>query len=479
MRFLGEEVMKNIFLLGSLLVVMSHVVMHAMEEQQQPQKRKIAEVEEVEKEKETEKEYPLTQQPPPKRRRRISPTKPVGMKSLKEISKQTFIENIPNLENFPEAFESIPAEQLKEEMRIAAQQRLPFEETKLHNAQDEQTVDNLLALGVDPNIKDRDGRTALNALIDKGFLDAAFRLATIKGKNLDVHTPDERGITPLARAIKREDIELAELIIEILQAQDRISSIYNPYSPIFVLAIRYMPALIPQLAHLDPSRTNKLDEGMDDRTPLMIAAQYNADSIKPLIDARANPHTTNKNGNTALHFAAQYNSSAIKPLIDAGAKPNERNKNGFTPLMLAVQHNSEAIQPLIAAHADPDATDNRGWTPLMGAILSHPKSIEPLIAGGANLNARDNRGWTPLMLAVINYPKAIKPILDAGANPNFQTDSGQTALSQAIDNDNLEAVRLLLEAGAIVTQKAVELANNNFEMQKLLAEHFEKLFTQQ
>lgn len=427
----------------------------SMETGGDPTKRKFSEISKTpEKEKEKEKEH-IPQCPVPRKRRRIEP-KAVTVLPLRELAKQKFIEVAPGLENLPQLLESIPAEEVREEIKSESQKPLSYEETRLHNARSELEVENLLTLGVDPNVKDRDGRTALNALINKGFLDAAFHLLALKGKDLDISSPDIHGVTPLQAAIKHQDIELATFIVEILKEQDNEDSIYNYDSnhwTALMLAIRYLPELIDtfqqfglDLKHLEPDTQYKL---------MSTAALYNANAIQPLIKAALYVNIADsKTGNTPLMMAAASNPQAVASLLNSGADPNIQNKSGDTALMYAITAKDlEALQLLINASADINIENKKGFTPLFQAAVSNPKTIDLLIKAGADPNKANFYGKFPLFEAGKAHSlEGVKKLLEFGANANASNRTlpgkSQTALEVAIVGNKPEIVKALLDAGA-------------------------------
>ncbi len=78
--------------------------------------------------------------------------------------------------------------------------------------------------------------------------------------------------------------------------------------------------------------------------PLHYAADANrwnpqaqAEAIKCLLSAGANPHAVDANGATPLHRAVRTRSAAaVRALLRGGSDVHARNKNGSTPYVLAV-----------------------------------------------------------------------------------------------------------------------------------------------
>ena len=105
---------------------------------------------------------------------------------------------------------------------------------------------------------------------------------------------------------------------------------------------------------------------------------------------------------------------------------------------------------LLEAGANPHIADREGWTPL--AYLSRFRQdnvqlFKLLLAAGVNVNVKTEDGWTPLALAAnCGSLEAVKILLAAGADPN----SG-TPLTKAAFHEHLEIVKTLLAVEGIDT----------------------------
>lgn len=87
-------------------------------------------------------------------------------------------------------------------------------------------------------------------------------------------------------------------------------------------------------------------------------------------------------------------------------------------------------------------------------------SLSSLLAGGGNINATDERGRTPLHAACGSFnsdskdsgrnctKECIKNLLSSGASENARDANGQTSLHVAASTGNVDAVQVLLAAGA-------------------------------
>jgi ankyrin repeat protein len=93
-------------------------------------------------------------------------------------------------------------------------------------------------------------------------------------------------------------------------------------------------------------------------------------------------------------------------------------------------------------------------TPLMLAVDRNDQArVRELTANGAaGIDSRDWRGQTALFRAVRSLcyddTAIIAALLKVGADPNITLEHGRTPLADAVDGGELEAVRVLLDAGA-------------------------------
>src|SRR5262249_13458831 len=119
------------------------------------------------------------------------------------------------------------------------------------------------------------------------------------------------------------------------------------------------------------------------------------------------------------------------------------------------------LRELRARGVPMDVLDNRdfpcwGQTALMHAASGgHLDAVRFLLESGAKVSARDRgpgdfeHGRQPLHYAMRSRNVAVaEALLDARANPNGVSYLGFTPLSVAIEEDNADAIALLLKRGA-------------------------------
>jgi ankyrin repeat protein len=213
-----------------------------------------------------------------------------------------------------------------------------------------------------------------------------------------------------------------------------------------------------------------------------------------LIRAGAKVSATNRVGVTPLWMASLYGyPRLVDMLVAAGAAVDQRSPNGETALMLASKNgNAAAVTRLLAAGADVNAKEDlRGTTPLMWAAdQGHAAAMKVLIEHGADVAARSKTiesvhtvmvyqtiklngnsllakrfaarpgnhledadpysgALTPLAFAVRrNAMEAVRVLLSAGADINGLTGSSWSPLLIAIQNRYYRLAMFLLESGA-------------------------------
>jgi len=182
------------------------------------------------------------------------------------------------------------------------------------------------------------------------------------------------------------------------------------------------------------------------QTALHIAACLHDPMVaKLLLNAGANPDARDQNEQTPLHHAAFCSAVEVaKLLLDAGASVAARDGLGRTPLHWAadIEESVEIVRLLLQGGADPNAPEPSGESPLGLALGSGGRgTAEVLLEAGADTNVFDAAalGDVPRLRAMIEE----KPEL-----VHARATCGATPFSSAVHRNQVEAARLLLEAGA-------------------------------
>jgi ankyrin repeat protein len=244
----------------------------------------------------------------------------------------------------------------------------------------------------------------------------------------DVNAGDPDGTTPLAWAVRADDLNMARLLLDAganAKAANRLG-----VTPLSLAATNANAVMIDELLIAGADANATLPGG---QTILMTAARTgNPDVVKSLLAHGANANVReNSYGETALMWAASENhASAVKVLIEHGAEVNARS----TPLKYPEEKfGLEGVVTILP----------RGnWTPLMYAARQGSSSAAgALIEAGAELNATDPDGTTALVLAIINSHYDTAALLtEKGADPNIADTAGMAALYAAVDMNTLGEV---------------------------------------
>jgi ankyrin repeat protein len=209
----------------------------------------------------------------------------------------------------------------------------------------------LLDRGVDPNVGDDEGCTALH--LAANFSPEIVRILVERGANVNARCI--YGLTPLHHA---GSLEIAVFLVE------------------------------------HGADVNARDK--NGRTPLHSVALFNMEDIEIarfLISRGAEVDARDASGRTPLHYAAEHGyTGLIKLLAEKGADINIQDKDGRTPLHLAATSGREkAVTTLLGLGADPNIRDNEGLTP--GELAT-------------------NRGHTDLAELIRNYGRKSDKAMD-------------------------------------------------------------------
>jgi uncharacterized protein len=179
-------------------------------------------------------------------------------------------------------------------------------------------------------------------------------------------------------------------------------------------------------------------------------------SVHALLGRAVDVNQTQADGMTALHWAVYHDDpETVKILLDAKANARAANRYGVTPLALACANGSEpVVELLLAAGADPNITLRGGETPLMTAARTgKPGAVKSLLARGAAVDAKERRGQTALMWAAAEgHATVVEALLQAGADFRTPLPSGFTPLFFAVREGRIDVARVLLKAGADVNE---------------------------
>lgn len=145
----------------------------------------------------------------------------------------------------------------------------------------------------------------------------------------------------------------------------------------------------------------------------------------------------------------------IDKIIKSGVSFDSQMKEGETPLMCGCATGKiEVVKYLVNKGANIDKTDKIGKTPLFFSVQRNTSEnvvvTKYLIEKKANVNTKlKTNGATPLIKAsYTGNIEAVKLLLLAGANINDKDNNGKTALKWAKEYKQNEIEKLLTKTGA-------------------------------
>jgi ankyrin repeat protein/membrane protein CcdC involved in cytochrome C biogenesis len=149
------------------------------------------------------------------------------------------------------------------------------------------------------------------------------------------------------------------------------------------------------------------------------------------------------------------------------------NKALIERLLETKEKSPEEFYRLQFEHVDLRSMGLHGETPLMKTVSEgNLPAMRVLIDMGADVNAADRSGNTALMRVKEGNPDIIKLLIEKGANVSAMTVEGRTPLIAAASSGNVEAARLLLNAGAAVNQHIEDKLSGGVNASPLIAASF-------
>lgn len=196
------------------------------------------------------------------------------------------------------------------------------------------------------------------------------------------------------------------------------------------------------------------DFNSDGETALTLAIKRDDVEMVRLLEEKAVINLKNKSGESPLTLAIQGKNPEIIRIIMERAKPGLKNDEGIAPLMMALeQQNLALMQELIERGAQVNRKSN-GVTPIARAVaLNNVQAVAILVQKGADPSQANDDGDIPLYIAVRNGYNVIAGILlqkssQPSVDANWKTDMGEPLLNLAIQKDQGQMARILLDFGA-------------------------------
>uniref|UniRef100_A0A667XGJ0 Ankyrin repeat and SOCS box containing 2 n=1 Tax=Myripristis murdjan TaxID=586833 RepID=A0A667XGJ0_9TELE len=277
----------------------------------------------------------------------------------------------------------------------------------------------LLQDGADPDLMNKDGETPLYKACER---DNPEMVALLLNHGAAVNMHCVLGWTALQEAVCRNNIEICEMLV---RAGAKLS-LANNYGimPLFTAA---QSGQLEALRFLLKHGADINSQATDGATALYEATKNgHVEIVEFLLSQNADANKPGKTGLLPLHIAAQRGTDIIVSLLIPATSKARVRRSGISPLHLAAEHNrDEVLEVLIEAGFD------------INAKLSEQRSM-----------MYEDRRSTALYFAVFNNNiEAARMLLEAGADPNLDIFN---PLLVAVRQGCIETVTLLVEHGANV-----------------------------
>ena len=314
------------------------------------------------------------------------------------------------------------------------------------------TVDVLLKAKADPNLPDTDGDASLHAATAANCSKETLQEIIKYGGN--VNAVNKRGRTALLLNCSYGQMDSVQVLLG-AGADPNITDEIG-YSCIFAAvdgrcSKDTLQTLIDHGANIDTKRK-------DGTNALLCACRTGqSESVKFLLEEGANVNVTKPDGNTCLHVAVKgnCNKEALQKCIENGTSINAMNNEGKTALIFACESaQTGSVALLLKEGGDPNISDAYGFTSLHSAVVAccTNETLHEIINHQVNIDAQNNNGRTALWIACIfRQQETVKILLKAGSNSNIADHEGHTSLSAAVfGNCSKNIIRTMIKHGANV-----------------------------
>ena len=329
----------------------------------------------------------------------------------------------------------------------------------------------LLELGADVNaVGDEYERTPLVAAVSEGDL---AKVALLLGAGADARFRSPNGYTALIRGCPAP-LAVTRLLLEAGAEVDgetpwhesalSIASRVSDWPTVQALLeagadpapLRWTPLMhtavfgtLQDLKEKEVTTDNLAARDRWERTPWLHAVcAGSVEKAKWLLEPGSDQAAQGRGERTALMYAGQNDDLPMTEwLLTLGLDVNKATEFGDTALHEAASHSAvSVIAVLLAAGANVYAENHVSAQPINEA--SDIETVQLLVHAGADINHVSGTGDWPLNSAAENGDiKFARALLELGASVET-TSAGETALHAAVKADNLDMMRLLLDAGA-------------------------------
>ncbi len=347
---------------------------------------------------------------------------------------------------------------------------------------------------INPNARDRDGRTALNWAVHTGNIEM---IKLLLKHNADLNALNGEGMSSLADALNSNKVNMIEFLVKegaklypnnsdspekaffeavifdnidavekALKSGVNINSVDMYNNTALTYAINTNNTKMVDLLLKKGADFNI--RGYHNISPLGIAKRNNISEIigilekldknnkDVIIPPEVYLHTASKDTlrRDMIRAVEKNDYFTVKALLEAGVDANAQFKYDSTLLQYSASFGYTPIVELLIEHgASVNSLSNSTSALILASRFGFLDTIEILLKYGANVNAVSSRHeYSALMAASVRSNKeslqVINLLIESGARVNQKDKDGNTALVYAVDRGLADVVKLLLENGA-------------------------------
>ncbi|KAK2855771.1 hypothetical protein Q5P01_004506 [Channa striata] len=310
----------------------------------------------------------------------------------------------------------------------------------------------------------------LQSLIVSGNAEALLDL--VRQRSSSLTEPNDDGWIALHEAAFYGQLHFVRILIEAHPDTVNVCNLKNQTALMLAAERRNVSCIDFLLRHrADPNMANK-----DRDTPLFTACEHPNEAIVDLLlRFGAQVNRSCSLGGTALHEACRHGRVKLcKMLLEAGANIQTRNIYGIQPFFVSAQHGHVDIIHLMAKRgADINGQAGDGASPLYEACKNgHVSAVEALLSLKADTNRSTKSGLLPLHVAVQNNHIRIVSLLIPVTSRVRVQRSGISPLHIATEKNRDDILELLIESGFDVNAKLSEERSKMYEDRRSTALYF-------
>lgn len=323
-----------------------------------------------------------------------------------------------------------------------------------------------LLRGADLNHQAKDFSTPLTRALARNDRQGARRLLWLGAQTSLEGAPDEA--QPLAVARAQKDPRLARLVEDYAAKREETFQQSPRTVPLWVKDALQDAARRGDFARLEEVlRTGQTIDSPDDegRTALHHAISAGqAEMVFYLLLAGANPNAVDLKGGTPLMYTMGWLGGGLDAmrrfLIIKGANPHAVRQDGQSEMSWAVTRaNEHGVQWLLWRGVGGGEANPKFGTPIQIAYEAGAQRVIDLLRRNGiqePLPVHDDPAWNLNNAAKRGDLEAVRKLLDAGALVDLPDAEGRTPLVNAIGGRNVPVARFLIERGADINSRSAK-----------------------